>query len=173
MTPEPSVIVAGTFNRFHGGHRRLIVRAIWESYRRKMPLIIGVTWDDFARKGRKVKVRTWDERVKSVEDFTEAYVKDCQHAGVFEEDVPIRYISPVYDKNQMPPKEVCGVMVVSEETEPHTRTLLKALRYGDTQVAVVPMKRDEDGNVIHSTDLILKEEEEKRKKEKKERMKDD
>lgn len=159
---KPSVIVAGTFNRFHGGHRRLLVRAIWESYQTGMPLIIGVTHDAFARRGRKVEVRPWFERAKSVSDFVEAYVKDCQHADAFRGFVPTRRIMFVFDKNQMPSRQVCATMVVSEETEPHTRALLKALRYDDTKVVVVPMKKDEKGNVIHSTDLILKEKEERK-----------
>ena len=115
MSRPNIVVVAGTFNRFHEGHRALIVRAIWEAMRAGYSLHIGVTTDEFAKEGRNVPVRPRDDRVKDVFLFAAGYRDDLVHSGSFEKSIDI-VIDEVKSKNDMPFLIDGDILVVSEET---------------------------------------------------------
>jgi trk system potassium uptake protein TrkH len=82
MTSKPTVIVAGTFNRFHSGHRVLIIRALWEALRKGAYLTIGVTTDAFAKESRTVPVRPWTERADEVFRFACEYNNPATIGGM-------------------------------------------------------------------------------------------
>lgn len=57
------VVVGGTFDKFHKGHRALLTKAFEIGNR----VLIGLSSDDFARKLRKPhKVATYDERLEDL-----------------------------------------------------------------------------------------------------------
>ena len=154
MTSKPTVIVAGTFNRFHSGHRVLIIRALWEALRKGAYLIIGVTTDAFAKEGRTVPVRPWTERADEVFRFACEYMLDLVRAGIFDKIVFVR-LEEVKSKDDMPFLAMGDVLVASEETADNARRLTDGM---GCDLVVLPMLKDEHGREIHATDIIKDEE---------------
>ena len=144
------VVVAGTFNRFHEGHRALIIRAVWEAMRKRATLHIGVTTDEFAQSTRDVPVRSKHERLHDVFVFAASYARDLTDAGVFYEGIEIR-TDDVTSKDDMPAMSRGDVIVVSEET---VENALRLLEDSECRIVVVPMRKDGNGKAIHATDII-------------------
>lgn len=59
------VVVGGTFDFFHKGHRELLLRAI----RAGDEIMVGITSDRMAEKSRGYKVKPYEERKRAVEGF--------------------------------------------------------------------------------------------------------
>lgn len=157
------VVVAGTFNRLHAGHRKLLIKAVWRAMNTPgHELEIGITSDDFAQSTRTVPVRRYDVRMWDVDRFLYRYITDLAHTGMYPGDtLRIRYnFHTVYTKTDMMRMYKGDTLVVSEETEENARQVLKAKGYR-CKVAVVSMVRDQQGREIHSTDIIRQEEEAK------------
>lgn len=157
------VVVAGTFNRLHAGHRKLLIKAVWRAMNTPgHELEIGITSDEFAQSTRSVPVRRYDVRMWDVDRFLWRYIADLAHTGMYPGDMlKIRYgFRTVYTKTDMTPMSEEDTLVVSEETEANARQVLKAKGYR-CKVAVVSMVKDQQGREIHSTYIIKQEEEAK------------
>lgn len=63
------IFVAGTFNVFHDGHRRLLDRAIDEQRKNGGMLVVGVTTNEYARTHKDVPIRDYNERYLDVENY--------------------------------------------------------------------------------------------------------
>ena len=155
MSRANIVLVAGTFNRFHDGHRALIVRAVWEAMRTGQTLCIGVTTDEFAKVGRDVPVRSRKERIKDVFEFAASCRDDLEYSGIVKKSIDIE-IAEVKSKNDMPFLIEGDILVVSEETY---RNAIKLTAGMDGTIITVPMRKDRNGKEIHSTTLIKEEKE--------------
>ena len=153
------VVVAGTFNRLHAGHRSLLIKAMWRAMNTPgHELEIGITSDEFAQSTRTVPVRPYKERMSDVDRFLHQYQKDLLNTGMYPDDtLRIRGgYHMVHSKKDMMRMYKGDTLVVSEETEANARQVLKAKGYR-CKVAVVPMVRDQQGREIHSTDIIMEE----------------
>lgn len=155
MSRPNIVVVAGTFNRFHEGHRALIVRAVWEAMHTGNSLHIGVTTDEFAKEGRDVPVRPREERIKDVFRFAVSCRDDLEHSGIVKKSINIE-IDDVKSKNDMPFLIEGDILVVSEETY---RNAIKLTAGMDGTIITVPMRKGRDGKEIHSTTIIKEEKE--------------
>ena len=81
------VVVAGTFNRLHGGHRALLIKTIWRAMNTPgHELAIGITSDEFAQSTRDVQVRPYEERLGDVFRFLSQYIKDLYLTGMYPND---------------------------------------------------------------------------------------
>ena len=157
------VVVAGTFNRLHAGHRSLLIKAVWRAMNTPDHVLeIGITSDEFAQSARDVPVRPFEERAWDVVQFIRRYIKDLYHTGMYPRDMlKIKgHCRPVHSKTDMMRMYKGDTLVVSEETEANARQVLKAKGYR-CKVVVVPMVKDEQGREIHSTDIIKQEKEAK------------
>lgn len=153
------VVVAGTFNRLHAGHRSLLIKAVWRAMNTPdHELEIGITSDEFAQSTRTVPVRPYEERVNDVDRFLRRYLKDLDHTGMYPSDtLRIRGgYHMVNSKKDMMRMYKGDTLVVSEETEANARQVLKAKKYR-CKVVVVPMVKDQQGREIHSTQIVLEE----------------
>ena len=153
------VVVAGTFNRLHAGHRSLLIKAVWRAMNTPDHVLeIGITSDEFAQSTRDVPVRPYEERMRDVNRFLHRYLKDLDHTGMYPGDtLRIRGgYHIVHSKTDMMRMYKGDTLVVSEETEANARQVLKAKGYR-CKVVVVPMVKDEQGREIHSTDIINQE----------------
>lgn len=140
-----TVVVGGTFNIFHAGHRRLLDEAIAVAAFKRCSLVIGITTDEFARSTRSVKVRPYEERMHDVQ----RYVEDDDlrpHFG------PTYYLR-IESADDMPEMGEKDTLVVSEETAGNAYRILAEKDYG-CEVRVVDMVCDENGNEIHSTNIL-------------------
>lgn len=63
------IFVAGTFNVFHEGHRRLLDRAIDEQRRNGGVLAVGITTDEYARAHKDVPVNDYGDRSGAVREY--------------------------------------------------------------------------------------------------------
>lgn len=66
------IFVAGTFNRFHAGHERLLSRALREQRDGGGMIVVGVTSDAYASKHKTVGVTPYGERCVRVADFLQS-----------------------------------------------------------------------------------------------------
>lgn len=62
------IFVAGTFNVFHNGHRRLLDRAIDEQRKNGGTLVVGVTTNEYARAHKDVPVNNYKDRCGEVKN---------------------------------------------------------------------------------------------------------
>ncbi|MFH1470324.1 MAG: adenylyltransferase/cytidyltransferase family protein, partial [Candidatus Micrarchaeota archaeon] len=60
-----NVIVAGTFDVLHAGHKSLFKRALAEG----KCLMVGITSDAFARQRKKREVQPFNKRKRAIEQF--------------------------------------------------------------------------------------------------------
>ena len=136
------VVLGGTFDILHTGHKTLLKRAIAHGDQ----ILVGLATDEFAqlRKGRKVSL--YGERMAALREFLEENVDDKEYF-IFPIDDP--YGPAISDGD-------IEAIVVSEETsrvaeEINRRRSEKGLT--PLRVEVVEMVKAEDGRRI-STSLI-------------------
>ena len=99
------VMVGGTFDPLHAGHRKLLGRS-FELAGEGGCVVIGLTTDEFA--GKKVHpVRPYAERKRDLERF----IKEKHFAAEYR-------IAPLGDRYGPAPDEEFDALVVSEETLP-------------------------------------------------------
>ena len=99
------VMVGGTFDPLHAGHRKLLERS-FELAGKEGYVVIGLTTDEFA--GRKTHpVRPFGERERDLERF----IKGKKFTSAYR-------IEPLEDRYGSAPEEEFDALVVSEETLP-------------------------------------------------------
>jgi pantetheine-phosphate adenylyltransferase len=104
------VMVGGTFDPLHDGHKRLITRS-FELAGKEGRVTIGLTTDHFAsRKSHPVK--NYSARKASLEK----YIKECEFPATYE-------IEPLSDRFGSAVTEDFDALVVSEETLPIAREI--------------------------------------------------
>lgn len=149
-SPPMRIGVAGTFNRFHIGHRVLLDRVLLIKQLFPYALIdIGITTDAFASLHRTVLIRGEEERMQDVVDY-------LHKNGVEHSDMKVWFIREPYGVFT----DDIDILVVSEETvfganqliaDRIARGIMKPL-----SVSVVP-EMCFDGERISSTSIIREE----------------
>ncbi|MFH0859653.1 MAG: pantetheine-phosphate adenylyltransferase [Candidatus Altiarchaeota archaeon] len=138
------VVVGGTFDTLHLGHRRLIETAadVGDS------IIIGLTSDEFATRFRPHKAPSYEKRRKQVEDFVKGFRKPYE----------IVRIDDSYGVATLDPGIDC--IVVSEETllrAEEINTIRFKKNLAKLTVVVVPLALADDGKPISSERIKSKE----------------
>lgn len=101
------VVVGGTFDFFHKGHRMLLLKALESGDE----LIVGITSDEMAEKQRGYQVNSFEERRRAVEEFLNSH--NAKYTIVMIQDPCGRN-----DKFGTAAEEDYDIIVVSPETRP-------------------------------------------------------
>jgi len=136
------VVVGGTFDFFHKGHRMLLLKAIESGD----DIMVGITSDEMAEKQRGYKVNSFEERKEDVEMFLKAH-------NVKYEIVMIKDPCGRNDKFGSAADEKYDVIVVSPETKAMAEKINEArVKKGNTpmQVVQIPCYLAEDQKPISS-----------------------
>jgi len=131
------VVVGGTFDGLHEGHRRVLEAA----FANGKSVIIGLTSDDFARRFRTRNVAAYVKRKAALEEYVDS----------FDKPYDIVQISDSYGIATL--DDALDCMVVSEETllrgqEINTIRFKKRLKR--LVLIVVPLELDDEGVPISS-----------------------
>jgi len=142
-----TVVVGGTFNEFHRGHKALLLKALEVGDR----VIIGLSTDDLARKLKKNhEVAAYRERLKELNDF-------LKQQGVLSK----AKIVPLKTPFGITLSKGCAeALVVSRETEARAREInqkRKAKGLPPLHVIVIEMVPAENHLVISTTRIRQKE----------------
>lgn len=129
------VAVAGTFNRFHKGHRKLLDAA----FENGDFVFIGITSDGMASESRS-DVRPFNERKKDVESY----------AGKKNKKFEIGEINDPFVLDRMKDMDA---LVVSAETEKNGR-IIKEKTGGRLKLIVVDLILSDTGEKISSSGII-------------------
>ena len=142
-----TVVVGGTFDEFHRGHKTLLLKALEVGDR----VIIGLSTDDLARKLKKNhEVATYRERLKELNDF-------LKEQGVLSK----AKIVPLKTPYGITLSKGCAeALVVSRETETRAKEInqkRKAKGLPPLHVIVIEMVPAENHLVISTTRIRQKE----------------
>jgi len=136
-----TVLVGGTFDEFHKGHRALIMKAFEVGER----VMIGLSSDQLARELRKNhEVATYEERLKELRDFLKRQ-RVFDRAKIVPLDTPYGITLST---------TIAEALVVSKETEPVGITINKkreASGLKPLELVVIGMVPAEDYVPISST----------------------
>lgn len=142
--------VAGTFNRFHQGHKALLDRVI--AIKRMLPcstIQLGITSEKYATDHRTVPVMSEDDRIRGP-------IVYLQENGILRQEIRVRLINSPYGEYS----DTVDILVVSEESVSNAEALVKdRIRRCITKplaISVVPMVRI-NGKRISSTSIIEQE----------------
>jgi len=136
------VVVGGTFDYFHKGHRMLLLKAIEAGD----DIMVGITSDEMAEKQRGYKVNSFEERKEAVERFMKAH-------GAKYNIVMIKDPCGRNDKFGTAADEAYDVIVVSPETKAMAEKINEArVKKGNKpmQVVQIPCYLAEDQKPISS-----------------------
>ena len=141
------VAVGGTFDKFHKGHRALLMKAFEIGNR----VLIGLSSDDFARKLRKPhKVATYDERLEDLK-------KILMRRKVLDR----AEIIPLHDPYGVTLSSGCiKAIVVSQETEQVAHKInekRRAMGLQPLSIVVIKMVPAEDHVPISTTRIRRRE----------------
>jgi cytidyltransferase-like protein len=141
------VVVGGTFDIFHRGHRTLLKKAFKVGNR----VLIGLVSDDFLKKLRKPhNIATYVERIEELKEF-------LKRKGVSER----AEILPLDDSYGVTlSRSDIDAIVVSEETEPRAHKInemRETLGLPPLQIVTVRMVLSEDHYPITSTRIWFEE----------------
>lgn len=129
------VVVGGTFNVIHKGHRKLLETAFSVGEE----VVVGIASDDFANRFRHVKTRHYVERKKDVEAYLSSFPKPFT----------IVEINDIYGDATTDAR--MDALVVSEETLLRAEEI-NAIRYkkglDKLVIVVVPIVAADDGRAI-------------------------
>jgi cytidyltransferase-like protein len=131
------IIVGGTFDGLHEGHRNLLKTA----FENTSSVAIGITSDDFASRFRTKDVRPYDQRKKTLENFVKQFKKDYI---IFE-------INDTYGIATIDPEIDC--IVVSEETllrAEEINTIRFKKKLPKLTIIVIPLVLGKDGRPLSS-----------------------
>jgi len=136
-----TVLVGGTFDEFHKGHRALIMKAFEVGKR----VIVGLSSDQLARELRKNhEVAIYEERLKELRSF-------LQKQGVFERTKIVPLDTPYGITLST---TIADALIVSQETEPVGLTINRkraANGLKPLELVVIDMVPAEDTVPISST----------------------
>jgi len=136
-----TVLVGGTFDEFHKGHRALIMKAFEVGER----VMIGLSSDQLARELRKNhEVATYEQRLKELRDF-------LRKQGVFDRAKIVPLDTPYGITLST---TIAEALVVSKETEPVGLTINKKRKASGLkliELVVIDMVPAEDYIPISST----------------------
>lgn len=135
------VMVGGTFDPFHDGHKRLITRS-FELAGRDGTVVIGLTTDAFASR-KAHPVRSFEERKKTLEGF----IRSEGFLAAFS-------IEPLNDRYGSAIDAEFDALVVSEETLPVAREiniLRREKGHRKVDIHQITCVLAEDGKWISST----------------------
>lgn len=148
--PPMTIGVAGTFNRFHQGHKALLDRVI--AIKRMLPcstIQLGITSEKYATDHRTVPVMSEDDRIRGP-------IVYLQENGILRQEIRVRLINSPYGEYS----DTVDILVVSEESVSNAEALVKdRIRRCITKplaISVVPMVRI-NGKRISSTSIIEQE----------------
>jgi len=131
------VMVGGTFNRLHKGHKRILETA----FKLSDSAVIGLTTDEFANRFRAKETLSFEERKSSIESY----------AGRFNKPYEVVPINDSYGLATIDP-DVDG-LVVSEETLLRAEEI-NAIRFKKglekITLVVIPLELADDGKPIGS-----------------------
>ncbi|MFH0862877.1 MAG: pantetheine-phosphate adenylyltransferase [Candidatus Altiarchaeota archaeon] len=131
------IIVGGTFDGLHEGHRNLLRTA----FENAESVAIGLTGDDFAKRFRTKEVQPYAKRKGSLDDFVRQFRKGY---AVFE-------ISDSYGIATLDPDADC--IVVSEETllrAEEINTIRFKKKLAKLTIIVIPLVLGRDGRPLSS-----------------------
>lgn len=142
-----TVVIGGTFDLFHSGHRALIMKA----FEIGNCVLIGLCSDDFVKKLRKPhNIASYAERLEDLKTF-------LKQNGVLER----AEILPLNDPYGVTlSKKEIDAIVVSEETEPRARKInekRESMGMPPLQIITVRMVLSEDHYPISSTRIWFEE----------------
>jgi len=136
-----TVLVGGTFDEFHKGHRALIMKAFEVGER----VIIGLSSDELARELRKNhEVASYEQRLSELRNF-------LRMQGVFDRAKIVPLDTPYGITLST---TIAEALVVSKETEPRAITINKKRRASGLkplELVVIDMVQAEDCVPISST----------------------
>jgi len=136
-----TVLVGGTFDEFHKGHRALIMEA-FEVGRR---VIVGLSSDQLARELRKNhEVASYEQRLRDLRNFLKA-LGVLERAKIVPLDTPYGITLST---------TIAEALVVSKETEPRAITINEKRRASGIkplELVVIEMVPAEDSVPISST----------------------
>jgi len=136
-----TVLVGGTFDEFHRGHRALVMKAFEVGER----VIIGLSSDELARELRKNhEVATYEERLRELRSF-------LKRQGVFDRAKIVPLDTPYGITLST---TIAQALVVSKETEPFAKTINKKRRASGLKplaLVVIDMVPADDYVPISST----------------------
>lgn len=142
-----TVVIGGTFDLFHSGHRALIMKAFEIGNR----VLIGLCSDDFVKKLRKPhNIAPYAERLKDLKAF-------LKQNGVLER-AEILPLNDPYGITLI--KKEIDAIIVSEETEPRARKInekRESRGMPPLQIITVRMVLSEDHYPISSTRIWFEE----------------
>jgi pantetheine-phosphate adenylyltransferase len=142
-----TVVVGGTFDEFHRGHRALLIKAFEVGNH----VLIGLCSDDFARKLRKPhEVATYEERLEDLKKFLSGH-------GLLDR----AEIIPLHDPYGVTlSRNRIDAIVVSRETEPRAYEINEKRRakgLPPLKIVVIDMVLAEDSVSITTTRIRRKE----------------
>jgi len=136
-----TVLVGGTFDEFHKGHRKLIMTAFEAGER----VLIGLSSDDLARELRKKhEIATYEQRLKELRSFLRKQGM-LDRAKIVPLDTPYGITLST---------TIADALVVSKETEPVGKDINKKRRASGLEpltLVVIDMVPAEDCVPISST----------------------
>lgn len=148
--PPMTIGVAGTFNRFHPGHKALLDRII--AIKRLLPcstIQLGITSEKYATDHRTVPVRSEDDLIRGPITY-------LQENGILRQDIRVRLINAPYGEYS----DAVDILVVSEESILNAESLVNdRIRRNVSKplaISVVPNVYI-DGKRVSSTSIIEQE----------------
>ena len=133
------IVVGGTFDILHDGHRSLLKTA----FENAESIVIGLTSDEFALRFRTREISSYECRKKGLLDFS----------NDFNADITIEPINDTYGMATL--DEEIDAIVVSEETllrAEEINTIRYKKRLPKLTIIVVPLVLDETGKPLSSGD---------------------
>lgn len=139
------VVVGGTFNRLHKGHRKILEAA----FEIGQAVAIGLTSDDFANRFRVIETKSFEERKKQLVDYLES-LEDV-------EDKPYDIVCIDDSYGIATLEEGIDCIVVSGETLLRAQEI-NAIRFkkglSRLYILVVPTALSEDGHPISGERIV-------------------
>lgn len=133
------IVVGGTFDILHDGHRSLLKTA----FENGGSIVIGLTSDEFALRFRTREINSYECRKKGLLDFS----------NDFKADITVECINDTYGMATL--DEEIDAIVVSEETLLRAEEI-NTIRYKKglpkLTIIVVPLVLDDSGKPLSSSD---------------------